>query len=259
MRIVLLTSQNNNICYKMIKQVVTQIPGCNVDVYFEKLKRTKKSKIQRQINNIKKNGLMWIPYRLVVAAANMFKWKTANNDDPTLFGNIAKLDRVNLKIVPSYDSKELWQEIDQNKYDLGIVFGTGIIKKGLFTLPKKGMINIHQGMTQFYRGQPPAFWELYNNERETGITIHKVTEKLDGGDILFQKSISIQPNDSLKILQRKLNHLVIENIPEVVKDVLEDNVSIKPVDLSRGRTYTKPTLKEIRELKKRLRNRKYTD
>lgn len=256
MRIVLLTEQNSNTCYRLAKQLVTQIPESNLDIYFGKPERTKKLKIQRQIKNIKRNGLIWIPYRLSVAISNIFKKDRRNNNIPTLLGNILEHERVTLKIIPSYGSMELWQEIGENQYDLGIVFGTGIIKKGLFALPKKGMINIHQGITQWYRGQPPAFWELYNNERKTGITIHKVAEKLDGGDIIFQKSISILPNDTLEELQIKLDNLVIENIPEVVKNILKDNVSATPVDLSLGRTYTRPTLREMRELKRRIRNRK---
>ena len=135
MRIVLLTEQNSNTCFKLVKQLVTRIPESDLDIYFGKIERTKKSKIQRQIKNIKRNGLMWIPYRSAVAISNIFKRDRGNDNIPTLIGNILEYEKVTLKIVTSFDSKELWQEIGNNKYELGIVFGTGIIKKGLFTLP----------------------------------------------------------------------------------------------------------------------------
>ena len=256
MHIVLLTSQNSNTCLKLVKQVVTLNRECNLDIYFGKIQRTTKSKIQRQVNNIKRNGLLWIPYRLMIGVSKYFRWREKNKNAPTLLDNLSELERVTFKIIPSYDSKELWQEIDHRQYDLGIVFGTGIIKKELFTLPKRGMINIHQGLTQWYRGQPPGFWELYNNERESGITIHKVTEKLDSGDIVFQKCVLISQSETLEKLQKKLDDLVIENIAKVVRNILEDTASATPVDLSKGKTYTRPTLKELRELKRRIRNRR---
>jgi len=255
MRLVLLTSQNNNVNFELVKQIINEISECQLDIYFCKTIRSKKVLVQRQIKNIKRNGLMWVPYRLTVAFSDIFKKNNGENSTP-LLAKVIELRRVTLKIVPSYNSEELKKEIRDNQYDLGIVFGTGIIKKDLFSLPKKGMINIHQGLTQWYRGQPPVFWELYNDERETGITIHKVAEKLDCGDIIFQKREEILPDDTLENLERKLDQLVIENLPGIIKKILDDSISVIPVDLARGKTYTRPTLKEMYELKRRLKTRK---
>ncbi len=67
--------------------------------------------------------------------------------------------------------------------DLGILYGTNIIKETVFSVPKLGSINIHQGLAPLYRGGPTVFWELFNDEKEVGITVHFVAAKVDTCDI----------------------------------------------------------------------------
>ena len=54
-----------------------------------------------------------------------------------------------------------------------------------------GSINIHQGLTPYYRGGPPVFWELYNGEREIGATVHFVESKVDTGEIIAQETLPL--------------------------------------------------------------------
>ncbi len=76
--------------------------------------------------------------------------------------------------------------------DLGILYGTNIIKESVFSIPRLGSINLHQGLAPFYRGGPTVFWELYNDEKELGITIHYVAAKVDTGDIILQKTLPLE-------------------------------------------------------------------
>ena len=254
MYLVLLTSQNNHVCFEIVKSITNQIPGCHLDIYFEKMPKKLKTRWRAQIRHIRRNGLIWIPYRLLYALFclyNAFKNYLKKESSQTLLSDIREMQRVTLNIISSFHSDKLWEEIKHKQYDLGIVFGTRILKKELFSLPKKGMINIHQGLTPWYRGQPPGFWELYNEESESGITIHQVTEKLDAGAIILQKRIKILPGDTLEYLTIKLNNLSIVALPEAIKSVLEERCTAIPVDLTQGKTYTITTLKEILELKKK--------
>ncbi len=253
MRIVLLTTRNDHIVLELVKNIIEKLPDCTIDILFERHSRKLKSRLRAQMRNISHNGLIWIPYRLAVAIMNGLGKRTKNINGTTLLSHVHEIPNVSLKIVSSYHSKELWKEVGIKGYDLGIVFGTRILKKELFSLPKKGMINVHQGLIPLYRGRPPAFWELYNNENETGITIHKVVEDLDAGAIVLQKKIPILPNDTMESLSEKLDNLVIESLPSAIKVILDQNFELQIVDLTKGRVYTQPTVREILELKKKRR------
>lgn len=69
--------------------------------------------------------------------------------------------------------------------DMYIVFGSSFIKGWLIeTLVKKKAINIHMGISPYYRGSSCNFWALYdNNPSFVGATIHMLTKGLDSGPI----------------------------------------------------------------------------
>lgn len=71
--------------------------------------------------------------------------------------------------------------------DLFIVFGSSYIKAPLIDiLLEKGAINIHMGVSPYYRGSSCNFWALYDGNPElVGATIHKLGRGLDSGDILY--------------------------------------------------------------------------
>jgi len=93
--------------------------------------------------------------------------------------------------VENYHSEDAINLLKKANADLGILYGTNIIKETVFSIPKLGSINIHQGLAPLYRGGPTVFWELYNDEKEIGITVHFVAAKVDTGDIVLQKTLPL--------------------------------------------------------------------
>ncbi len=76
--------------------------------------------------------------------------------------------------------------------DLFVVVAYGkIIPKELFEIPKYKTINLHPSLLPKYRGAAPIEWAIVNGERETGVTVQLINEKLDAGDILSQEKIII--------------------------------------------------------------------
>jgi methionyl-tRNA formyltransferase len=91
--------------------------------------------------------------------------------------------------------------------DLGIVFGTGKIYPEVFNIPKLGMINIHRGIIQEYRGLDSDLWAILNQDFDNiGVTIHKIDENLDTGDVLFESAIDV--NDCREIYHIKYHTTV---------------------------------------------------
>jgi folate-dependent phosphoribosylglycinamide formyltransferase PurN len=88
-----------------------------------------------------------------------------------------------------YDEKTL-NKIHDEKFDLVLRFGSGILKGKILNLFKFGFISIHHGDNREYRGTPAGFWEVFNASQSTGFIIQKLNEDLDGGDILFRGNIA---------------------------------------------------------------------
>jgi len=58
------------------------------------------------------------------------------------------------------------------------------------------VLNVHCGKLPKYRGMMPTFWALHNGEREITITVHRMAEQVDGGDVLAEYPVPITPDDS---------------------------------------------------------------
>lgn len=82
-----------------------------------------------------------------------------------------------------------------------------IIENDIIRFPKICAINFHGSLLPKYRGRSPHIWAIINNEIETGITAHLITEGCDEGDILYQEKIPIPPKaigaDILQIFSEK--------------------------------------------------------
>ena len=128
--------------------------------------------------------------------------------------NIVPLSYGDLNLI----SIEKYPEFFKSNYY--IVFGSSYIKKGLLKFLKKNKaINIHMGLSPYYRGTDCNFWALYDgNFDKVGATIHLLSSKLDGGKIIeygypnkkfknpFNYSMSVTKNvvaKLIKVLKRK--------------------------------------------------------
>lgn len=89
--------------------------------------------------------------------------------------------------------------------DIIIVVAYGkILPKEILAIPQYGCLNVHASLLPKYRGAAPMQWALLNGEKETGVTVMRLDELLDTGDIILQKKISIEENDDVLMLSKKI-------------------------------------------------------
>lgn len=105
--------------------------------------------------------------------------------------------------------------------DLGIVVSYGVIlKPELLTLPARGHINAHASLLPLYRGASPIQFALWEGQKETGISIMRVDEELDAGDVLLQLKTPIEPTENAGALRLRLSELagkaLLEALPRIV-------------------------------------------
>ena len=79
-----------------------------------------------------------------------------------------------------------------------------IIKKYILEICLFKAMNLHPSLLPAYRGTKSSVWAILNKEIYTGITFHYINEKIDDGNIILQKKIKIQGNDTAYSLYHKL-------------------------------------------------------
>ncbi|MBC7900707.1 MAG: hypothetical protein H7070_11720 [Saprospiraceae bacterium] len=166
--------------------------------------------------------------------------------------------------VENYHSDTTIELLKEMDADLGILDGTNIIKESVFNIFRHGSINLHQGLAPLYRGGPTVFWELFNDEKEVGITIHFVAAKVDTGDIVVQKTLPLNYNfrrygldfeNFLAEYRASLREPSLEMLVEAVRSISTGTETRTLQDTSQGTRYRLPVRKEKNELLRRLRKR----
>lgn len=79
---------------------------------------------------------------------------------------------------------ESLKEIEAQKYDVLINLELGFLTGDILKLPRHGVWSFHHGDEEKYRGLPPGFWEIYDNDPICGMVLQRLTEDLDSGYIL---------------------------------------------------------------------------
>ena len=127
----------------------------------------------------------------------------------------------NIKIFqpPNLKSEEFINKIKKLNADLFVVVAFRMLPKILIGLPKEGSINLHASLLPNYRGAAPINWVIINGENNTGVTTFFINEKIDEGNIIDTKKITISENETAGSLHDKLiisgSKLLIESIKKI--------------------------------------------
>ncbi|MDA9697029.1 formyltransferase family protein [Candidatus Pelagibacter sp.] len=111
--------------------------------------------------------------------------------------------------------------------DVYVVFGSSYIKGDLVNfLVKKKTINIHMGVSPYYRGTACNFWALYdNNPHLVGATIHLLSKGLDSGPMLYHAMSHIKNDPFLYTMSTVKS--AFHSVSQKIKD--DSIFKIKPI------------------------------
>ena len=113
--------------------------------------------------------------------------------------------------------------------DLVIIIAYGkIIPENFLSLSKQGFINLHASILPKWRGAAPIQRSIMNQDKETGISVMKINEKLDEGDISHIFKINIIENENTESLTSRLSILASENISNIIYSILDQEVNFEP-------------------------------
>ena len=128
--------------------------------------------------------------------------------------------------------------------DIVVVVAYGLIlTKEFMSIPKFGCVNVHPSLLPRWRGAAPIQRSIEAGDELTGITIMKMNEGLDTGDIIYQEPIPIGDNDSSKDMHNKFITLGIDSLLLSLDSILENNFMLHPQDENLA-TYAKKIKKD---------------
>lgn len=108
-----------------------------------------------------------------------------------------------------------------------------MIPPAILAIPPAGAYNLHGSLLPAYAGRCPVNWVLVNGETETGLTLHRMVEKPDAGDLVGQRTVSIAFTDTAHDLYRKLCAQAVPLLDELLPLIREGRAPRIPQDFSR--------------------------
>ena len=128
--------------------------------------------------------------------------------------------------------------------DLVIVVAYGqLISKNYLSLSKHGFINIHASLLPKWRGAAPIQRSIMNLDKETGVSIMKIVEKLDAGPVMMQEKINVTSEMNAEDLSNKLSDLSSKLILECIDEIEGGKAKFMDQDEQKA-TYAKKINKE---------------
>ena len=141
-------------------------------------------------------------------------------------------------VVSSHNGDDCQALIEAANPKVVVVYGTAIIRGPVLNLASQITLNMHTGLSPYYRGDSTLFWPVYYDDpSHLGVTIHKLAESVDGGDIAATARVDYEKGDTEAHLFAKAVKAGTSLYLKAVEDALEGSVKLTPQDLSTGREF----------------------
>lgn len=139
--------------------------------------------------------------------------------------------------VNAINEPEYRDWIQDQRPDVIAVCGASILRSELLAIPEYGVLNLHGGLSQFYRGLFTTDWAIHNAEPEcVGATVHFVAAGVDDGDVVYQGRPLVEESDQPNSLYEKVVRLGARMMVRAISDLEQGRCH--PVKLTtRGQLY----------------------
>lgn len=145
---------------------------------------------------------------------------------------------------------EYLRRIEELKPDVIVSSNPLVFREALLALPRLACLNRHSSLLPSYGGVLPAFHTLRRGESHSGVSVHTMDRALDGGTILAQRKIAIQPGETLVSLYGKCFGESADAVIEALDKVRRKDLT--PVSPDRPRSYySYPTAADWEEFRRR--------
>ncbi len=150
------------------------------------------------------------------------RWKSIEGEIPVIH-------------VSDINSNEVLERLKKEKPDIILDHGTSIVKAHIIgTAPRS--LNLHWGLSPYYRGSHCTEWALMNwDPYNIGVTIHTLTNVIDGGSVVAQARANVTPQDTVHSINMQLTRLGTEEVIKALDILSKGNeLNYHPQDYSLG-------------------------
>jgi methionyl-tRNA formyltransferase len=160
--------------------------------------------------------------------------------EATLLGPDPEFPTTNLRRVirGGVNSPEVLAWLEALAPEVVVLYGTSVVREPVLGAYAGRLVNLHLGLSPYYRGSATNFWPLVRGQPEcVGATIHLAVAQVDAGGILAQVRPEVTPDDRAHQLGTKALMAAVRHLPAVLAGLR--NGSVRPVaqDLSRGQEF----------------------
>lgn len=166
---------------------------------------------------------------------------------PRSVGTLASEHGVETRHVKEINSHSYLEYVRELQPDvIASVAATQRFEPELLNISAKATINVHSSLLPEYRGVSPSFWTLLNDENQTGVTAHLMNETIDTGDVIVQRPIDIETNETLHSLNKKVAEVGADVLLDALEAVRTGTVDTTPIDPDEGSYYSLPEREDVR-------------
>ena len=150
-----------------------------------------------------------------------------------------KIIKNRIHFVANIHAQQVLEQVKSLEPDLGLIYGSPILKPELFEIPKLGTLGIHHGKVPEYRGNKTTFWMMYNGEKSAGVTIQKVNKGLDTGAIIRTGEVKAYRRRYQAVFH-ELEALGVELYIQAILDIKHGVAEYKLQTGVKGKLYRNP-------------------
>ena len=145
-----------------------------------------------------------------------------NNTFFSVKSSFKKNKIIFFNVIKDINTEKYLNKIQELKPDLIINSNSLILNSEIIKIPKFGCLNRHTSLLPSYRGLWPVIHVISNNEKKTGVSIHKITTKVDGGEIYAQREIDISQNKNVSSIYNIAFSISSELIVQAIDNLLNN-------------------------------------
>lgn len=150
---------------------------------------------------------------------------------PTEVSLFAAEKEIPLIKPASLNTLSVIQELSAPAVDFFIVADYGkLLPAEILSIPKIFALGVHPSLLPRYRGSAPVNWALIRGDKQTGVTVFKVAEKMDAGPVILSKEASVDDNDNAVSLRDKLAQIGGEVLIAALDKILSGSYCLTPQD-----------------------------
>ncbi len=154
-------------------------------------------------------------------------------------------------VISDPNASEFLVELRGLEPDLVVSFSAPcVFKSELLMVPRLGCVNLHCSLLPNYAGLLPSFWVLFEEQNESGATVHYMDDKIDNGAILGQVRVPLTPGLSMFQVIRETKSAGGIMMAECVRQLLEGTSSPIPNNAQSGSYFTWPTVEQMRAFRR---------